>query len=74
MTSSVLVFVHEQEVAGLIAHSDPISIQTDGRAGRKQSARALDVLIRLKVLGRKNGGQRFEIGWRARHQPLERSL
>ena len=52
MTSSVLVFVHEQEVTGLIAHSDPIVIQTDGRAGRKQGSRALDVLIRLKVLDR----------------------
>ena len=52
MTSSVLVFVHEQEVAGLVAHSNPIVIQTDGRAGRKQGSRALDVLIRLKVLDR----------------------
>ena len=50
MTSLVLVFVHEQQVASLIAHSDPIVIQTDGRAGRKQGSWALDVLIRLKVL------------------------
>ena len=57
MTSSVLVFVHEQEVAGLIAHSDPIFIQTDGRAGHKQSSRALDVLIRLWVFDRQDGGQ-----------------
>ena len=52
MTSLVLVFVHEQQVAGLIAHSDPIFIQTDGRAGRKQGSRALDVLIRLKIPNR----------------------
>ena len=51
MTSLVLVLVHEQQVAGLIAHSDPIFIQTDGRAGRKQGSWALDVLIRLKVFG-----------------------
>ena len=51
MTPLVLVLVHEQQVAGLIAHSDPIFIQTDGRAGRKQGSWALDVLIRLKVLG-----------------------
>ena len=42
----------EQQVAGLIAHSDPIFIQTDGRAGRKQGSRALDVLIRLKIPNR----------------------
>ena len=52
MKSSVLVLVHEQEVTGLIAHSDPIVIQTDGRAGRKQGSRALDVLMRLKILDR----------------------
>ena len=52
MTSPVLVFVHEQQVAGLIAHSDPIFIQTDGRAGRKQGSWALDVLIGRKVFDR----------------------
>ena len=52
MTPLVLVFVHEQQMAGLIAQSDPSVIQTEGRAGRKQGSRALDVLIRLKILDR----------------------
>ena len=37
----------DRSVSGLIAHSNPIFIQTDDRARGKQGLRALDVLIRL---------------------------